>query len=62
MTMDWEDLAFLHWPIAAATLQQHLPAGVEVETFAGLPWLGVVPFRMARTRGRCLPPVPGTSA
>jgi len=58
MTMDWEDLLFLHWRVAAAALQRHLPPAVEVETFDGSAWLGVVPFRMARTRFRWLPPVP----
>lgn len=56
--MDWQDLLFLHWPVAAAALQRHLPVGVEVETFDGLGWLGIVPFRMARTRFRWLPPLP----
>jgi len=58
LTMDWRELLFLHWPIDAARLQRHLPAGVEVETFDGRAWLGVVPFRMARTRCRWLPPLP----
>ncbi|MEO6595432.1 MAG: DUF2071 domain-containing protein [Planctomycetota bacterium] len=60
LTMDWEDLLFLHWPVAASLLQPHLPAGLEVDTFDGSAWLGVVPFRMARTRFRWLPPVPTT--
>src|SRR5262245_32187842 len=60
--MDWEDLVFLHWPVAAAALQPLLPAGVEVEQFDGSAWLGVVPFRMARTRLRWLPPLPTAHA
>ncbi len=62
LTMDWEDLAFLHWRVAAASLQPLLPPGVELDRFAGDAWLGVVPFRMARTRLRALPPVPTTRA
>lgn len=62
LTMRWEDLLFLHWPVAAAALRPHLPAGLELETFDGTAWLGVVPFRMARTRFRWLPPMPGTQA
>ena len=60
LTMRWEELLFLHWPMAAAVLRPHLPAGLELETFDGSAWLGVVPFRMARTRLRWLPPVPTT--
>jgi hypothetical protein len=39
-------------------LRAHVPPPLEVETFAGSAWLGVVPFRMAATRLRWLPPVP----
>jgi uncharacterized protein YqjF (DUF2071 family) len=62
LTMDWEDLLFLHWRVPGDSLQPHLPAGVEVETFDGTAWLGVVPFRMARTRLRGLPRVPTAHA
>lgn len=60
--MRWEDLLFLHWRVPAARLRAHLPPGLELETFDGAAWLGVVPFRMAATRWRWLPPVPGTHA
>ena len=62
LTMDWRDLVFLHWPVPAAALQRLLPPGLEVETCEGSAWLGVVPFRMARTRVRWLPPIPTTAA
>ena len=58
LTMDWEDLVFLHWPVAASALQPLVPRGLEVEQFDGSAWLGVVAFRMARTRLRWLPPLP----
>lgn len=59
--MDWEELLFLHWAVAPEKLAPHLPRGLELETFEGRAWLGVVPFRMARTRWRVLPPLAGTS-
>ncbi len=62
LTMDWQDLLFLHWPVEAALLQRQLPAGVEIDTFDRRAWLGVVPFRMARTRFRWLPPLPTAHA
>ncbi len=58
--MDWRDLVFLHWPVPAADLQTLLPRGLEIESCDGTAWLGIVPFRMARTRLRCLPGMPGT--
>lgn len=62
LTMDWRDLVFLHWPVPAAALQRLLPDGVEVETHSGTAWLGIVPFRMVRTRVRWAPPLPTTGA
>lgn len=56
--MGWHDLLFLHWRVPAAMLQAHLPPGVELETFDGSAWLGVVPFRMVDTRFRWLPRMP----
>jgi len=60
MTMDWVDLLFLHWPIDPAALRPHVPEELEIETYDGRAWVGVVPFRMAKTRARWLPPVPTT--
>lgn len=56
--MTWEELLFLHWPVDAAALRRHLPVGVELDTFDGAAWLGVVPFRMVKTRWRWWPPLP----
>jgi uncharacterized protein len=56
--MRWEELLFLHWRVPAARLRARLPAGVELELFDGSAWLGIVPFRMAATRLRWLPPLP----
>jgi uncharacterized protein YqjF (DUF2071 family) len=60
--MRWADLAFLHWPIPPERLQPLLPAGLELDTFDGSAWLGVVPFRMEAIRHRLLPPLPGARA
>ncbi|MCB9876918.1 MAG: DUF2071 domain-containing protein [Planctomycetes bacterium] len=60
VTMRWQDLLFLHWPVDPAPLRAQLPPGLELETWQGRAWLGVVPFVMARTRFRRLPPVPTT--
>ncbi|HLQ39312.1 MAG TPA: DUF2071 domain-containing protein [Planctomycetota bacterium] len=62
LQMAWHELLFLHWPVAAALLQPLLPPSLTVEEFDGTAWLGVVPFRMAATRLRWLPPLPGARA
>ncbi len=56
--MGWHELLFLHWRVPAPALQAQLPRGVELETFDGSAWLGVVPFRMVDTRFRWLPRLP----
>jgi uncharacterized protein YqjF (DUF2071 family) len=57
----WRDLLFAHWPIAVADVRALLPAGLDLDTFDGVAWLGVVPFRMAGVAPRYAPTVPGIS-
>ena len=66
MAQRWNDLLFAHWPIPVDEMARLLPAGLEVDTFDGYAWVGVVPFWMDRVRtravgGRCIT-VPGTTA
>jgi len=58
----WEALLFAHWPLPASALAPLLPADLELDTFEGQAWLGVVPFRMRDVRPRWSPSVPGISA
>jgi len=58
--MDWEHLAFLHWPLAPRALDGLLPPELELETHDGDAFLGVVPFLMTNVRHRLAPTVPGT--
>jgi uncharacterized protein YqjF (DUF2071 family) len=60
--MRWQDLLFLHWRLPAESLRAKLPAGIELDLFAGEAWVGVVPFRMSNVRPRGLPGVPWLSA
>jgi uncharacterized protein YqjF (DUF2071 family) len=60
--MVWWDLLFMHWPVRASELRDWIPPGLELDTFEGEAWLGVVPFRMSGVRPRCVPPLPGISA
>lgn len=62
MRMNWEDLLFMHWPVKPDQLRKLLPDKVELETFDGKAWLGVVPFRMAGVGFRGLPNLPFASA
>ena len=62
LRMQWLDLLFAHWDFAADEVAALLPAGVELDTFAGRAWVGVVPFRMADVAPRWVPALPWVSA
>jgi hypothetical protein len=62
MAQSWHDLLFAHWVIDAAVLRPYIPAGLEIDTFKGQAWLGLVPFRMSGVRLRWTPALPGLSA
>jgi uncharacterized protein YqjF (DUF2071 family) len=53
----WLDVLFLHWPVPSSVLSARLPAGVELDTYEGVAWLGLVLFGM-RVRPRWLPYLP----
>ena len=59
MTQRWNDLLLAHWPIPVAQMAALLPDWLEVDTFQGSAWLGVVPFWLDRIKIRGVPPVPG---
>jgi len=52
MSQCWNDLLFAHWPIPAAQMLPLIPRGLELDTFDGSAWVGVVPFWMDRVRTR----------
>lgn len=62
MGMVWADLLFAHWRVDAEALRAHIPAGLELDTYDGDAWLGVVPFRMENVRHRLAPALPGLRA
>jgi uncharacterized protein YqjF (DUF2071 family) len=53
--MRWHDLLFLHWPLQPDLIRPLIPAALELETFEGWCWIGVVPFRMSGVRPRYIP-------
>jgi uncharacterized protein YqjF (DUF2071 family) len=59
--MRWEELLFAHWPVPAGPLASLLHPDLELDTYDGQAWLGIVPFRMAGTAPRLCPALPGLS-
>lgn len=62
MAMQWHDLLFMHWPVSPAVMHALIPPALTLDMFDGAAWLGIVPFRMAGTRPRLVPPLPWLSA
>ncbi|MDJ0954267.1 MAG: DUF2071 domain-containing protein [Acidimicrobiia bacterium] len=58
MLQSWTRVAFAHWPVAPAAVQATLPPGLEVDTFGGDAWIGLVAFDMRRIRLPGMPAVP----
>ncbi|HUL17287.1 MAG TPA: DUF2071 domain-containing protein [Terriglobales bacterium] len=62
MAQSWHDLLFAHWPVPQESLRAAVPPRLEIDTFSGLAWISVVPFRMTGVRLRCAPALPWISS
>lgn len=51
----WRSLLFLHWPVPIDTLRPLVPKSLEIDTFDGVAYVGVVPFSMLGVRPRWWP-------
>lgn len=60
--MRWHDLLFMHWPVPPDALRPFIPPALALDTFDGIAWLGVVPFRMSGVHPRSVPALPWVSA
>lgn len=50
MLQRWTQLSFVHWAYEPAAVQAVLPRELEVDTFGGAAWVGLIPFRLAIRR------------
>jgi uncharacterized protein YqjF (DUF2071 family) len=62
MEQNWENLLFLHWPIAESLLRPLIPAALEIDTFENSAWIGITPFRLSGLRIAAMPPIPGLNS
>lgn len=62
LAMQWHDLLFMHWPLPAELLRPLIPLPLQIDTFDGMAWLGIVPFRMAGVHAHYLPAIPPMAA
>lgn len=61
MYQRWKELLFLHWPVEPDIIARDLPDALQVDTYNGHAWIGIVPFQMLAVRPRFLPALPGLS-
>jgi len=50
MYQSWNWLTFLHWAYEPAVIQPLLPAGLTVDEYDGVAWVGLVPFQVDNLR------------
>jgi uncharacterized protein YqjF (DUF2071 family) len=62
MTQTWHNLLFAHWRVSHDALRARVPPLLELDTFDGEAWLGVVPFYMTNVAPRGVPALPWLSA
>jgi uncharacterized protein len=55
VAMRWHELLFAHWPVKAEVLRPLIPPSLDVDTWDGRAWIGLVPFRMTGVLPRPLP-------
>jgi uncharacterized protein YqjF (DUF2071 family) len=57
----WQSLLFLHWYVPVEVLRPLIPTPLEIDTFEGSAFVGLVPFTMRDVRPVWAPSVPGIS-
>src|SRR5205085_1048277 len=62
MRQDWHHLLFLHWEVPPSKLQALLPPGLDLDTFEGKAYAGLVPFTLTGVRPILTPPLPWISS
>lgn len=62
LSQSWHHLLFAHWPLPPDMLRPLIPIGLELDTFEGQGWLGVVPFDIRAFKLRGVAPLPFMSA
>jgi uncharacterized protein len=62
MMQIWHDLLFAHWPVRLSDLRPLVPHLLDLDTYEGGAWVGIVPFRMSNVHPRGFPAIKGLSA
>lgn len=54
----WRRLLFLHWPVPPEEMRPHVPAGLTLDLFDDMAWVGLAVFSVSRMRPSFLPSIP----
>ncbi|MBS4188956.1 DUF2071 domain-containing protein [Bacillus sp. FJAT-49705] len=57
MRQTWRNLLFVHWPISPETIREHIHPSLQIDTFNGVAWLGIVVFELEGIYPRGFPPI-----
>ncbi|WP_261131574.1 YqjF family protein [Bacillus sp. Marseille-Q3570] len=58
LSQRWDHLLFMHFPVSTEMLRVHVPSSLELDTFEGQAWIGIIPFAVKDMRIRGLPKIP----
>src|SRR5579859_1008263 len=58
LSAEWRDLLMLNYEVDPACVQQYVPAGTELDSFAGKTYVSLVGFRFCRTKLLGVLPIP----
>ena len=58
MRQQWYDLTFLHWVVPVEQLRPLIPPELEIDTYEGHAYVGLVPFTMREIRPVWAPSLP----
>lgn len=61
MKQRWHEVLFAHWSFPPDALRRLVPPQLQLDTFDGKAWVGLVSFRMSGIRLRGLPSMPWLS-
>ena len=61
MYQKWRSLLFLHWSFPPSLISRFLPKGLDLDTFDGKAYVGLVPFFMTGVRPAYVPALPWLS-
>ena len=62
MHQQWRNLLFLHWEVSPDLLRSLIPRELDIDTFEGRAYVGLVPFSMRGVRPKFLPSLPWLSS